>query len=60
MCRSHGRHPASAQKRGGETSLMAAAKNSSLTLRRQLLRQVRPYSPHVEGIVVLSLLSQPT
>jgi hypothetical protein len=36
---------------------MAAAKNSSLTLRRQLLRQVRPYSPHVEGIVVLSLLS---
>jgi hypothetical protein len=44
MCRRHGRHPASAQKRGGETSLIAA-KNSSLTLYRRLLRQARPYWP---------------
>jgi hypothetical protein len=36
---------------------MAAAKNSSLTVCRRLLRQVRPYWPHVAGIVLLS--SQP-
>ena len=36
---------------------MAAAKNSSLTLCQRLLRQVRPYWPHVAGIVLLS--SQP-
>src|SRR6266566_7308697 len=59
MCRRRGRDPASAQKRGGETRLMAAAKSSSLTLYRLLLRQARPYWPHVAGIVLLGLLSPP-
>jgi hypothetical protein len=36
---------------------MAATKNPSLTFCRRLLRQVRPYWPHVAGIVLLS--SQP-
>jgi hypothetical protein len=36
---------------------MAAAKISSLTLCRRLLRQVRPYWPDIAGIVLLS--SQP-
>jgi ATP-binding cassette, subfamily B, bacterial len=38
---------------------MATARYSSLTLYRRLLRQARPYWPHIAGILLLSLLSTP-
>jgi hypothetical protein len=38
---------------------MAAPETSSLVLYRRLLRQSRPYWPHVLGIVLLGLLSAP-
>jgi hypothetical protein len=38
---------------------MAASETSTLVLYRQLLRQSRPYWPHVLGIVLLGLLSAP-
>jgi ATP-binding cassette subfamily B protein len=38
---------------------MATASYSTLTLYRRLLRQARPYWPHIAGILLLSLLSTP-
>ncbi len=38
---------------------MAAARHTDFTLYRRLLRQARPYWPHIGGIFLLSLLSSP-
>ena len=38
---------------------MPAARYTTLTLYRRLLRQARPYWPHIGGVLLLSLLSTP-